>query len=100
MQTIRFDLSHSEGRLKVQFTAGQVNLMAQVNAFGERSESCPHASVLAVGLKPVLERFLALHVERTGSVKGFKDAYLEVLYDGAASILFKQNSSLLASSQS
>ena len=100
MQTIRFDLSHSAGRLKVQFTAGQVKLMAQVDAFGERSECCPHASVLALTLKPVLERFLALHIERSGGVKGFKDAYLEAVFDGASSILFKQNSGLLASSQS
>lgn len=100
MQTIRFDLAHSDGRLKVQFSTSQVKLMAQVNAFGDYSESCPHAVILAAKLKPVLERYLARHIEGTGGVKGFKDAYLEALFDGAASILFKQNSTLMASSQS
>ncbi|WP_417799110.1 hypothetical protein [Terasakiella pusilla] len=100
MQTIRFDLAHSDGRLKVQFTYGQVKLMAQVHAFGESVESCPHVEVLGPRMKPVLERYLASHIKATGSVKGFKDAYLEALFDGASSILYKQNSTLMASSQS
>lgn len=100
MQTIRFDLVHTDGRLKVQFTGGQVMLMAQVHAFGDHSESCPHVDVLASRVKPVLERFLAYHIKGTGGVKGFKDAYLEQLFEGASSILFKQNSTLMASSQS
>lgn len=89
MQNIRFDIKHHNGRLKLNFSASQVRLIAQVLVMTEEIRLTQNVESLAKRIEPYIEEALSSYVGLNGYVKGFKDWYLDVTYHAAISVMAK-----------